>query len=139
MAQEYGTIKLRVDKLPDLPCYPAVNDLVSMLPALLSGRVEGNFSDVVVSNQTPSIDDRAKLWVRIDENRNFIGFLLYQEGDWKTIYPTFEGQLFFFNSAAPLSSSFKEIGRIKTEDIKATPTGNETLPSEIVIATYIGN
>ena len=80
-----GTIRLdRID--PNL-CWGTpkefVQKLLSMLSVDLGVPVNNEF--VFVSHQTPTEDDKNKLWIRLARNGSFLGFFLFQTGAWKRI------------------------------------------------------
>lgn len=137
MPNEDLRLTLRVDKLPLDDCYPTPADFVKGLPEFLSVLVSGGVGDVIVSPSQPSNDYADKFWMRIDNNRNYIGLFSLKNGEWVQIFDATPGEVRWFSSSITLPDGWVALATVKAEDIKQEGiSGAVGVPSSYTIARY---
>jgi len=78
-----GALKLAT--LPDRVCFSSWRDFLEQLPKMLSVEIPANLGGVVTQQAEPGVDDRNKLWLRIDPSGNVINLYAYQQGNWEIL------------------------------------------------------
>ena len=137
MSNENVTGELVVSKLPLDECYPTPADFVSLLPQYLAILLTGSAGDVVLSPLEPGADDLSKLWVKIDNNRNFTGLFLYQNGAWVQVSDAYVGEIRWFDSSITLPSGWTKLATVKASDLpQEAISGATSVPSNYTLARY---
>lgn len=79
---------VKVDGLPDRVSFSSWRDAILALPELLTIEVPPGAIGVVVGQDTPSEDDRNKVWYRRDKSGAYLGAYGFQNGAWHEIQQT---------------------------------------------------
>ncbi len=133
------SITITLSKDTDLKCYPPVAEFLKFLTEVLSGEVQGNFGDVVLSNMTPDSDQVNKLWIETNGQRNDFDQKFFINGKWQPWYFPPPNTYYWFDGRAALPLGFKELGRVKASDLPITGADTAgSLPTEFILASFIG-
>lgn len=128
---------LRVDKEPLDECYPKPAEFVKHLTEYLSVVLSGTSGEVVISPTQPGTDETSKLWARIDNNRNFLGWYLIENGIWAQVTDAYVGEIRWFDSSVTLPRGWTPLAKIKGEDLKQTAIpGAVSVPLSYTVARY---
>jgi hypothetical protein len=84
-----GAIKLL--DVPQRECVNTLQELLELLPKFLGVEIPTSASGIIIGNTAPGLDDINKLWIRRDDSGRFIGFYIYQEGEWVAVYDVLIG------------------------------------------------
>lgn len=80
-----GAIKL--DGFREGQCFTSIDDYTKALPGMLAVEIPASITNVTVSADQPTDDERDNLWFRRDNSGSFLGLYLYAQGAWQQIYP----------------------------------------------------
>lgn len=123
-----GAIKL--NNLPDRECFRGWDDFIRRLPEFLSVEIPPSALGVIIGKDSPSEDDRDKIWYRRDASGAFLGIYAFQGGAWKPLYNIPTGQIIWlWGSSQSIPEGFTFIW-----------TGDAVIPSNVVagiIGQYI--
>lgn len=80
-----GSIKLK--GFIEEQCFTSLKEFIASLPNILVAEIPSEATNVVVSSQQPSNDQRDAVWFRLDNSGSFVGIYIYSKGSWKQITP----------------------------------------------------
>lgn len=138
MSDEGVTGILVVDKAPLDECYPAAPaDFVRALTEYLSVQITGAAGDIIVGPNTPSTDEANKFWMKIDNNRNYLGLFFLQNGSWTQVTDAYPGEVRWFSGTTTLPTGWTALATIKGEDLKQEAiAGAVAVPATYIVARY---
>lgn len=67
-------------------CPASFSELITLLRALVSGSLEGDFESFVIGSDTPSVDDQDTIWFKLDGAGRPLGPFIYYGGNWRRVY-----------------------------------------------------
>lgn len=117
-----GAIKLV--GVPERACFRTWQEFIESLPRYLGVEVPASVSGVVVGPDSPSEDDKNKVWFRRDPSGVFLGIYAFQNGAWRPLYNYAPGEVIWIagdSNAVPAGFTLIE-------------KGDPTMPSDVVNA-----
>ena len=79
---------LQIDRIPPNLCWGKPADFIQQLVRIVSIElgIPPSTDFVVTGHQTPTEDDKNRVWIRLDRNRNFLGFYMFISGAWRRVF-----------------------------------------------------
>jgi len=80
--------KIELETSPSNLCWGKPIDFVKKLTDILTVKfpVSLNNQFTVVGSETPSLDDKGKMWARFTKSRNWLGWHAFIKGQWRRVY-----------------------------------------------------
>lgn len=79
-------LTISFDNASPSDCPVTFADMITLLNALISGTLEGEFLPYVTGAATPGVDDQDKVWMRVDTQGRPIGTYVFYSGTWRRQY-----------------------------------------------------
>lgn len=85
---EKVSARLILKDVPPGVCWGKPEDFIKLLTSALGVELAvSRLTDfVIIGHQTPTADDKGRLWIRLSKAGLFQGFFLFQRGKWRRIH-----------------------------------------------------
>lgn len=132
IARDKLSVALAVKRIPEKLCWGKPRDFIENLTQYLTAEldVESRLNLVVVGHETPTEDDKDRLWIRTARDNSFLGFYLFQNGAWKVIHNYRSDEvIWMYGNSTQIPSGF--------EFIDGSLGGMDSKVQERVISQYL--
>lgn len=122
-----GALKLL--GLPESNCYTTVNDLLKAIETLFAVEIPTDLGAVVVGQNTPTEEERDKVWFRRDVNGKFVGIYVFCNDKWILAYNIIPGELpYLYGDSRSVPDGFR---------LATSANGIPTLVANHIMTTWL--